>query len=477
MSKTKFGLALLLVAVLAAGIYNAYRPLPSGLNFGGPVRSVSDVRFLTDLTYTQRDGERQSEQMIFDEVFNLVEGAQRFILVDMFLFNDFQGRLAETHRSLSSELTGRLIQQQQRFPAMQILVITDPLNTLYGGLRSVHLEQLARAGISVTVTDLSKLRDSNPLYSSVWRLFIQPWGNSPGKLLPSPFSNDRVSLRSYLHLLNFKANHRKVVIADRNDTLTALVTSANPHDGSSAHGNVALRFSGPPVADLLSSERAVLRFSGGPEPLVDLADFANEPSAENNGLGLQVLTERAVERAMLDAIDTAQADDRLDLAAFYLSDRGIIKSLLRAHERGVRLRLLLDPNKDAFGRVKSGIPNRPVAHELTQAGIPVRWCDTRGEQCHAKLLMIQHSDGSAKLLLGSSNFTRRNLRNLNLETSVLLSGAATAQPLTEAAEWFEHRWDNQFDRQFSVEYDAYADSRLWPRLKYRIMEATGMSTF
>jgi len=55
---------------------------------------------------------------------------------------------------------------------------------------------------------------------------------------------------NYLALLNSKANHRKVILADRGDEVVALVTSANPHDGSSAHGNVGILFSGAAVADL-----------------------------------------------------------------------------------------------------------------------------------------------------------------------------------------------------------------------------------
>ena len=49
---------------------------------------------------------------------------------------------------------------------------------------------------------------------------------------------------------------------------------------------------------------------------------------------------------------------------FYLSERKIISAIKKAHSRKVKVRLLLDPNKDAFGREKNGIPNRSVAYEL-----------------------------------------------------------------------------------------------------------------
>jgi hypothetical protein len=117
--------------------------------------------------------------------------------------------------------------------------------------------------VHVTITQLARLSDSNPLYSSFWRLLAQPFGNASGGALPNPFGAGHVGLRSYLALANFKANHRKVVLADTPAGLRALVTSANPHDGSSAHQNVALEFGGQAALDLLDAERAVLGVRAG----------------------------------------------------------------------------------------------------------------------------------------------------------------------------------------------------------------------
>lgn len=433
---------------------------------------TSDVQFLADRTFTV-GGERQTQQQIFDEVFEMIANARHLVLVDMFLFNDYQGKGAEQHRALSDELTEVLIAQKQRYPAMEIQLISDPLNSLYGGLPSKHFTQLKAAGIPVTQTKLTKLRDSNPAYSGFWRLFVQPFGNSEGGWLPNPFGEGEVSVRSYLNLMNFKANHRKLIIADDGEELTALVTSANPHDGSSAHDNVALRFNGQAAWDLLESEKAVLAMSGKALPKVKL----EQPSdITDTNLTVQVVTEQAVEKAVLAMINQAKAGDKLDMAMFYLSDREIIDALKSAQKRGVTLRVLLDPNKDAFGREKNGIPNRPVAYELTQAGITVRWCDTHGEQCHAKWLMHCGAEKTA-MVLGSTNFTRRNLHNLNLETSVVLTGPANAVPFRRGQSWFDESWYNLYGRHYSVDYENYADEREWPRLLYRAMEATGLSTF
>lgn len=467
-----FALLVFVIAVIA--VYQINKPLPEGLDFSSESQPAAEVTFLADRTYTDADGKRHKDQQIFDAVFEMIAGAQQFVLVDMFLFNDFQGKVTATHRLLSDELTAALIAQKQHYPALEVQVISDPINTIYGGKPSRHFDQLEAAGITVTLTDLRQLRDSNPAYSAIWRLFIRPFGNSQGHLLPNPFGEGRVSLRSVFSLLNFKANHRKLIIADDGKALTALVTSANPHDASSAHGNVALRFNGAAAWDLLASEQAVLAFSATLMPTPSLDQTVE---TAKHDLMVQVLTEQAVERAALDLIDGAQSGERLDMAMFYLSDRDVIEALKQAAAREVSLRILLDPNKDAFGQEKNGIPNRPVAHELMQAGVTVRWCDTNGEQCHAKWLMQQNAAGEMAMLLGSSNFTRRNLHNLNLETGVMLRGPAEADPLLEAQQWFEERWHNLDDRQYSLDYSAYADERRWLRLLYRVMEATGLSTF
>src|SRR6185436_12367925 len=122
--------------------------------------------------------------------------------------------------------------------SLSVLLITDPINDVYGGAPSPALAELRKAGIEVVVTNLEPLRDSNPLYSSLWRALLQWWGNSSsGGSMSNPFTGDdsKITLRSWLALLNFKANHRKLIVADREDgTLAARVTSARPQRMSKA---------------------------------------------------------------------------------------------------------------------------------------------------------------------------------------------------------------------------------------------------
>lgn len=473
--KMLFGVLLAVLAGLAA--YHLYKPLPAGLSFAGPPRPATGVELLVDYTFVDENGERRSEQRIFDEIFALIAQAEHFVLLDMFLYNGFLGATGPGGRPLSRELTDLLLRRRAENPKLAVYVITDPINTVYGGRVSHDFERLRAAGVVVTETRLGPLRDSNPLYSAFWRLFLQPFGNSEnGDLLPNPFGEGRVSLRSYLRLFNFKANHRKVLVADHGGELVGVVTSANPHDGSSAHSNVAVRFQGPAAADLLESEAAVLAFSGGP-PLVLPAPLPANPGPGSSGLTVQVVTEGKILDSVLETVNGAAPGDSLQLAMFYLSERRVIRALLAARRRGVEVRVILDPNKDAFGRRKDGVPNRPVAAELHRAGIPVRWYDTHGEQCHVKLVLHTSRDSRASLIQGSANLTRRNLRDLNLETSLVVRGPATAPVFADAGRYFSLAWENPPQRQLTVEYEKYADERTVKYLQYRVMEATGLSTF
>lgn len=464
------------------GLIHQRKPPPEGTGVAWPERPLGDATLLHDLTWHDAQGQRHLQQAIFDDILRLIAQAEQLIVLDMFLFNDFQGDPPETHRALSSELTLALLARRKAVPDLPIIVITDPVNTLYGGLRATHLDKLEYAGIQIVETDLRPLRDSNPSWSGLWRLCCQWFGNRPdGGWLPNAMDEggrrgERVTLRSYLALLNFKANHRKTLVVDDGDSWHAIVTSANPHDDSSAHSNSGLRFSGPAALDLLASEAAVLAMAGV-SPIARLPDPPPASTLTPGTPSVQVLTEGAIRDALLDAVNGAHHGDRLDIGVFYFSHRPLRRALQAAQARGVQVRVLLDPNKHAFGREKNGVPNRQVAAQLHASGVPVRWCDTRGEQCHTKQLHWRGASGEDVLIVGSANFTRRNLDDYNLETSVRLRAPGHHPVMQDARTVFEARWHNTEGRHFSLPYEAYSDHSRWRLWLYRFMETTGWSSF
>lgn len=487
---------LVLFAVWAGTAYwHTHKALAPGVHVQSTWRLVpsSNVSFIADITAADAYGRPVMSQAIFDEVFSIIRAAQRFIVLDYFLFNDDKGTTGgnEPLRALSSELRDALIERRKAVPDLRVLFITDPINDVYGGSPSRDLEMLREAGIDVVVTDLDRLRDSNYIYSSVWRLTLGWWnrGGIGEGWLPNPFdeASRAVPFGAWARLANLKANHRKVIIADNGvGQLVGVVTSANPHDASSAHSNVATRIVGPTLAPLLESEFEIARFSGwtgvialDPQPAPPPDDSTKMLTGEF--VRTQVITEGAIRDAIVERINSAVRGENVDIAMFYIADRHVIDALVEAARRGVAVRLILDPNKDAFGREKNGIPNRPVASELLAASdgqIHVRWYRTHGEQFHTKLVMVYGAD-RIWMTLGSANLTRRNIGDFNLEANVAIEAARNSVLGAQVLEYYDALWNNRagIGIEYTSDYAVYADPSQGHYWLCRIMESTGLSTF
>ena len=480
-SKIKKICLLLIFLILCAAAYNFFRGNPEGTEYRSSEYFISpaDIEFLYDLTFKDTSGKIISDQKIFDRIFYLIDRAEKYILIDMFLFNSYTGSEDHSHRNLSYELVQHLVDKKRDCPGIKIDFITDPINTVYGGANSKEVGLLKAAGINVILTDLHKLRDSNVLYSPFWRIFFQWFGNSRDGFLPNPFSGkeEGVSLRSYLELLNFKANHRKIFVSDYGNTLKSVVTSANPHDGSSAHSNVAFEITGDFGDELIKAESAVTEFSGASLSSAHIYSKNETVKDKNKSCSVILLTENRIEEALLENMNMSRQGDKIDMGMFYLSDRDIVNALINAAGRGVDIRLILDPNKDAFGRQKNGIPNRQTACELIEKSkgrIKIRWYDTHGEQYHSKITLIENRGNPSVVILGSANLTRRNLENYNLELDVFYSAPQDDRTIMKVEQYFNKIWNGS---SYASDYSTYKDDSSFKKLYARFLEFTGASTF
>lgn len=474
-----FVIAMVIAILLGQGLFHQFKPLSSGLSFRGEQYRPcgSQVKFLHDLTWYE--GTTQcKEQEIFDSVFALIDRADRYILIDMFLFNDQTGKSDRSFRDLSGELTEHLIRKKKSNCETVIDVITDPINTVYGGSHSPILERLKKNGINVIITDLAKLRDSNRLYSPFWRLLFQWWGNSAkGGLFPHPFSasEKKVTLRSYLTLLNFKANHRKIILTDADSTWSAIVASANPHDASADHSNTAFIIKGKACGDLYTCESAVARFSGG--TLGKLPDFQPVSDTSSSRLNLRFFTEGAIRGELVHRISSANGSDTVFVAVFYLSDRKVVHSFGDAAHRGVSVNITLDPNTNAFGYKKNGIPNLPVAAELIKKGCSVSFYHTSHEQFHTKIISINYASDSIWVMTGSANYTRRNLGDLNLELNCAISGNKATLFAQQVIAYNNRLFSGDIKQQLTLPLSSVGKPGLFSTLRYRFFEASGFSSF
>ncbi|MBP1990415.1 phospholipase D family protein [Paenibacillus eucommiae] len=476
-------LFLFLLVLIGVMIYQTHKPLPAGLSMEAPVRLVkdTDVEFLYDLTY-KKAGQTVYEQMIFERIIKAIEEAEQFIVVDMFLFNGYYKK-EQSFPPLSRKLTDALIAQRNRHPQMPILIITDEVNTSYGSHPSEELELLEASGIPTSITDVDPLRDSSPLYSGIWRMFMQGFGQSGKGWIPNLMADTApdMTLRSYMKLLNVKANHRKIIATEK----TLIVPSANAHDASFYNSNTGFAVKGDIIGDALLSEQAALNLS---ESELTVPDFDFESMAqagadgEANGeanVQLRFLTEGKILQRVLQSLAATESGDTVWMAMFYLADRQVIQELLQAAERGVQIRLILDPNENAFGNDKIGLPNRPVASELLEKSdkqIQIRWYNTGKEQFHSKLMFIEQKD-QITIHNGSANFTTRNLADLNLESNLEIQASPDSRLAQQVRQYFQRLWGND-GAEFTLDYEAYEDKTVaLKKAMYALQRWLGFTTY
>jgi HKD family nuclease len=487
-NKKKFELKkiLLLLIIIFAALYvlmfvfHQFKPMPDGTSVEGGIYNIDadSVDFLYDVTYIDEDDERIIEQEIFDKVLEIIDGAEEFIVIDMFLF-----RRGDGYRQLATEMADKLIERKTANPEMSITLTTDIFNLDYGSGQNVELERLENSGIDVVITDMNKMRDSNLFYSPFWRVLFEPAGipdsyeDCEGSLY-KPRGNN-YCIRSLMKLLNAKANHRKVIVADNvldgERKIVSLITSANPDAFGSDYSNVALFIEDEIYKDIYFSEKKIAEFSSGKS-----FDVLPEVSSVEEGeVSVQLLTEGKIGNGIVKEIDASVQGEKIDIAMFLLTERRIIKSLLEASERGVDIRIVLDPSKYLFGTDSKGVPNVPVANELVRKSdgkIKVRWYDTHGEEFHSKMVVIRKNDGSVVVFLGSANLTRRNINNYNLELDVKLVANGNVGFAQEIFEYYERIWNNE-NGHYTLDFESFSDDSKWKYVKYRFQEASGLSAW
>lgn len=468
--------ALILIPLVVAGV-RYFVPVPSGVSYESEEYQTDDAEFLYDLTYTDNNDEITEEQKIFEEIYTMIDEAEEFLVIDMFLFNDDYNHDTLDFPTLSQNLTDKLTAKKAENPDMDIIFITDGINTFYDTYTPPHINELKEAGIEVIFTDLSRLRDSNPVYSGFYRTYFQWLGTSENQWLVNALrpQGPEVNIRSYLTMLNFKANHRKLIINEKN----GLITSANPHDASVHHSNIAVKLSGDILYDMLESERAVVNFSGeNTRVFSDFADKLPAKTEESEGrYTVQLITEKKIKDNIIEMVNNAGEEDTLSVGLFYLSDRDVVDAFKEALDRGAELNMILDINQDAFGNEKNGVPNRPVADELMSHETPadIRWYKSSGEQYHAKFIMLETAD-EVIFNGGSANFTRRNLDDYNLETNVLITAPADSEFAGEVTGYYDRLWMNE-DAEYTLDYEEEAEESLVKTILYRVQEFAGLSTF
>lgn len=134
-----------------------------------------------------------------------------------------------------------------------------------------------------------------------------------------------------------------------------------------------------------------------------------------------------IEVAVMESIDGARR--QILVQSYLLTSKKIATTLVAAHRRGVEVRVLLDAAQ--LERVQS-----PAVAEVADAGIEV-WLETRYQNAHNKIMVIDAALPEATVITGSFNFTW-TAQHKNAE-NVLIARNNPALAARYARNWERHR--------------------------------------
>ncbi len=432
----RFGVvaAAALVVWAACGFWNSVKPLPAGLHITSlPARlTEAQVDFVDDSLQRGALLERELE---------LISRAEQAIVLD--------------ECPLPTRIAERLLARKRQRPNLRILLVTDPRNEVYGGTTATTLGGLETAGVVVARVRLDRMRDSDPLYSSLWRLGVGWWSN------PFDETPGAVTLTSSLRKLNNKADERALIVADDGaGGWTSLVMSAPPLTSPWLDTGSGLEIRGNLARDIVGSELGIAAWSTDDDRLPAL------PPVGAHGVGsidARFLSEGAVATALREVISLTASGDSVSLMARALNDRTILEALTGAAARGVHLQLLLDPD----------VPGTAAAAaELLRDGtgdIGIRW-QAGADRREARFTLVRHRD-DVWIELGSANLTHRDLSDFNLTASIELHMPERSSQARAAADLFGRAWSA------AAPYALHADASSASYWRYRLEELTGVGMF
>ena len=511
--KWRITLLLLIVAKLGCTTSNTLNLVnikPQRLTTQSPWFYISEDAIALQESYSGFDpqkGKRFSRLTIGDKALDMIENANELILASVFLFDTTHSE-NKPERDIVKELTNSLVKKKKDNPGISIVVILDPINKAYGQRISPAVRQLVDNGIDIFYSDLISTKSATALGIAeavrdslrvVDRLSLGTMGRvlsliaSPKIPIKSSLDEEGLSIEGLWNSIALKANHRKLLVTDSADTFEGLISSANPHNASIPSTNFSISVKG----DLAKYIYMVLRedivfskklgyalwsdksrkyrkqFLTNTLPEIPSEMIKTGIKSESTPVGVCFMTESRIRDQVIKMLKDAQENDEIRIQMFYLSDLKVVNAIVNTAKRLKKpVRIILDPNKDAFGKEKDGTPNRQVAAFLMQKkkqlglNLDIRWYDTHGEQNHAKIMTITNDKTNKpkyELINGSANWTGKNLKDINLEANVRVKDSKKI--VTKFNKLFERFWENSDGMIYTVDYrgkyEAHTGIKKW----------------
>ena len=483
----------ILIVILSIVACSTIKTPPLGVNYERPLRNTKNVDFHYDLTYLDKDGNIQYDRNLWEATYKVIDNANEYLIIEMFLFNDLYNKDKENFPEFSKGYTERLVKKKKENPNLKIYILLDENNNFYGAFEHPFIKMMKDSGIDVIEVGIMKLKDTFPWYSPIWRTFIEPAGNPQGKGWIRNFYGPmwpKLTIRNLLRALNVKADHKKIFLNESE----VIVSGANIHDPSYFNENVAIYTKGEITKDILDNIQKISQFSDKQINIEnnfdteELKKIDNKDDIFNSNIfdevtdenyKIQYISEGKIGEHLDNDIDSLNSGDELIMGMYFLADNGIINRLIKAANRGVKIRIILDRSKDAFGISTNGIPNKPVSKKLknkSNGKIEIKWYFTNNEQYHTKLTLMKKTDGSVIIQAGSANLIKKNIRGNIMDSNLRILSTENSKLTKDIYSYFDRLWDNK-DGIFTLYFDDEPTTNSTTDLMYKILDTTQLGSF
>ncbi len=469
---------------------------PTRLCVSSPWYSVCENDLELFASYSWFDPTRQKrfyKLTIGDKVLEMIRNAKKFVIASVFLFDCFYSE-TKIERDIVAELTEAMILQKKKYPDMTAVLILDPINKGYGNRVSPAVKKLTENGVDVFYSDLLPTKSATKIgiaefMRESFRFIDDKTFRIPGRVLSIfnriklPIDNSidskGISIEMIWMASALKANHRKIIVTDTPDNqYETLISTGNPHNASIPSTNFAVSVKGDigkyiymvlredalhsaSLNDVIfsdKSKRYAKSFFKDKFSALNLSPVAD--TNMNKPVAVSFITEGKIKDTIIETLRCARPNDQVRIQMFYLSEPEIIEEIIKTARRvNNPIKIILDPNKDAFNRIKDGTPNRQVAAYLMQKKkklglkLKIRWYDTHGEQNHAKMMSITNAkENKYQLLTGSCNWTGKNLNDINMESDIFVKGSKKLA--TQFNDLFDRFWTNSDGMIYTIQYEG-----------------------
>jgi len=500
-----FRYVVLIIAVLIfpAGCNSTrtYKPtvVPKRLAVHSPWFYVSEDD--VDLQESYNGLNPQTQQTFYhltidDKAIEMINNSQKIILASIFLFDTlYPGQKPPI--DIANKMADAIIAKKKSNPDITAVIVLDPINRAYGRRIGPTVKRLVENGVDIFYSDLVSTKSATALgigelgrdtlrfmdtlsFGIVGEILSVP--ARPKLPLPNPLDQEGLSIESLWYILALKANHRKILVTDYNDTYEAMVSSSNPHNASFGYTNFSVTVKGDLAKyiymvireDVIYSKKLKLvDWGNGSEryrkkfltevlPAIPPSEIQANDFSLSKPVGVCFVTESRIRDQVIEMLSNAREDDQVRIHMFYLSEFKVIDAIIKTAKRLKHpVQIILDPSKDAFGAEKDGTPNRQVAAYLMQKkkrlglNLQIRWYDTQGKQSHAKIMSITNTDTANpkyELINGSANWTGKNLKDINLESNIAVKGSKKI--VNKFNSLFDLFWDNSDGMIYTIDYQG-----------------------